>query len=116
MITLTVKRHPSGRIDGFCLSGHAGSGPHGYDLVCAGVSAVSFGAVNAVEALTAAQITVSRADEGGKLTCHLDALTDDYGKAALILEAMLVAMQTIAQSYSKYLRIIDEGGGNGAET
>lgn len=42
MIKITVYRD-NNQIKTFELSGHAESGPYGYDLVCAGVSAVSFG-------------------------------------------------------------------------
>lgn len=37
-----------GTIEGFEVEGHAEAGPYGHDLVCAAVSAVTTGAVNAV--------------------------------------------------------------------
>src|SRR5699024_12152227 len=39
-------------ISSFVVSGHANSGPYGQDLVCAAVSAVTFGAGNAVLEIT----------------------------------------------------------------
>ncbi|CAM3094808.1 ribosomal-processing cysteine protease Prp [Sporolactobacillus spathodeae] len=112
MITLHVERSSRERITGFRLSGHAGSGPYGYDLVCAGVSAVSFGAINAVEALTHSHPDVKQAPDGGLLDYRADeqASESDQDKAQLILEAMIVSMRTIEQSYGKFLRIHDKGG------
>ena len=45
-------KNQSGRIHSFEMTGHADFAEHGKDLVCAGASAVSFGAVNAIIALT----------------------------------------------------------------
>ncbi|WP_353948069.1 ribosomal-processing cysteine protease Prp [Sporolactobacillus sp. Y61] len=118
MITLKVVRDPDGLIRGFTMSGHAGSGPHGYDLVCAGASAVSFGALNAVEQLTGIRPQVNLSGEGGFLSCRLpdQAHVGKMGKARLILEAMLVSMRTIEHSYGTYIRIIDKGGTHYVET
>jgi len=50
---IQVMIHQTGsRITGFEMSGHADFADHGQDLVCAGASAVSFGAVNAIMGLT----------------------------------------------------------------
>ncbi|MFT8363481.1 MAG: ribosomal-processing cysteine protease Prp [Sporolactobacillus sp.] len=108
MITLRVDRLPDGPISRFCLTGHAGSGPYGFDLVCAAVSAVSFGAINAIDALTDCTLTVDQAPDGGFLDCMLN--DSQEPKAQLIIEAMLVSMRTIEQSYGKFLRIDDKGG------
>ena len=51
MIKVTINRTESGLIQSFTMSGHADFAEHGQDIVCAGVSAVSFGAVNAIMAL-----------------------------------------------------------------
>ena len=51
MIEVTLFENNKG-ITAFEISGHADSGPYGYDLVCAGVSAVSFGSVNATIAIS----------------------------------------------------------------
>ncbi|WP_100488708.1 ribosomal-processing cysteine protease Prp [Sporolactobacillus pectinivorans] len=118
MITLKVDRDSSGKITGFLMEGHAGSGPHGFDLVCAGVSAVSFGALNAVEKLTSVELRVRQSPGGGFLQCSLpmDSGAGDLGEARLILEAMLVSMQTIEESYGKYIHIFDKGGTDHVET
>lgn len=91
----------------FEISGHANSGPYGYDLVCAGVSAVSFGAVNAVFELCEIDLEVDQAGEGGYL--HVSIPTKyplaQRQKAQLIFEAMIVSLQTIEREYSKFIKI-----------
>lgn len=118
MITLSVDRSGDGRIVHFCMEGHADSGPHGYDLVCAAASAVSFGALNAIECLSGVKMAVHGAKEGGFLDCTFPqtASPESRDKAQLILEAMLVALRTIEHSYSAYIQIIDKGGADDAET
>lgn len=41
--------YENGNFKSMEIKGHAGSGPYGHDLVCAGVSAVTFGGLNALE-------------------------------------------------------------------
>lgn len=118
MITLIVDRNHDGRISAFKMTGHAGSGPYGYDLVCAGASAVSFGALNAVESLAGIRLDVRQSEKGGFLECICPETADTGArdKSQLILEAMLVSMRTIEESYGNYIKIYDEGGVDHVET
>ena len=50
------------------MSGHALFADHGKDLVCAGASAVSFGTINAVHALTGVIPDIVQ-EESGFLSC-----------------------------------------------
>ncbi|MCT2537963.1 ribosomal-processing cysteine protease Prp [Aquibacillus koreensis] len=110
MIRVTIKRNNNQRIDAFELSGHAESGPAGHDLVCAGVSAVSFGAVNAVIKLCEIEPIIDQGGEGGylhvKLPEGLDA--DVQTKASLLLEGMYVSLETIARDYGQYISISEK--------
>ena len=46
---MTINRDANKKVDqSFTMSGHADFAEHGQDLVCAGASAVSFGAINAI--------------------------------------------------------------------
>ena len=67
MITVTITKDQSGRIHSFEMSGHADFAEHGKDLVCAGASAVSFGAVNAMIALTGITPEIHQGEDGGYL-------------------------------------------------
>ncbi|WP_394217913.1 ribosomal-processing cysteine protease Prp [Halobacillus trueperi] len=96
-----------GEITGFEISGHAESGPYGHDLVCAAVSAVSFGAVNAVISLCGFEPDVEQGGEGGYLKITLPEDLDDaiHSKAQTLLEGMQVSLETIEQEYDQYMKI-----------
>lgn len=109
MVTVEFKRK-QGRIVSFTLSGHANFGPYGHDLVCAGVSAVSFGTVNAVEVLCGVKMSVDQEEDGGYLSCSvpddLDEATD--GQVQLLLEGMKVSVQTIVSEYGEYIQLKEQ--------
>ncbi|MUV39506.1 uncharacterized protein JNUCC1_03384 [Lentibacillus sp. JNUCC-1] len=106
MIRLKVWRKQK-HITSFELSGHAESGPYGYDLVCAGVSAVSFGAVNAVIALCGIDLEISQQQDGGYLHVAIPDITERKvgDEVQLLLEGMLVSMETIERDYSQFITI-----------
>jgi uncharacterized protein len=106
MIKVTVYRD-NNRITSFELSGHAESGPYGYDLVCAGVSAVSFGAVNAVLELTDIDLAIEQGSEGGylRVTIPNSVDTEVKEKVQLLFEGMIVSLQTIERDYSQFIKI-----------
>lgn len=96
----------SGMIQSFTMSGHADFSNHGEDIVCAGASAVSFGAVNSVIKLTGVQPDIEMGD-GGFLRCTVpdDLPSAVQEKVQLILESMIVSLQTIEQEYGKHIKI-----------
>ncbi|WP_226036545.1 ribosomal-processing cysteine protease Prp [Aquibacillus saliphilus] len=106
MIKVIVYRNNKG-INAFELSGHAESGPAGHDLVCAGVSAVSFGAVNAVIKLCEIEPIIDQGGEGGYLRVELpeELDNDTRTKAEWLLEGMLVSLDTIELDYGQYISI-----------
>lgn len=107
MINAKIYRSNEGLITSFVLSGHAEFDEHGKDLVCAGTSAVTFGAVNAVLSLTNIEPQIDQGGDGGylhvKLPSNLDKSTSD--KVQLLLEGMLVSLQTIERDYGQYISI-----------
>ncbi|RSL32701.1 ribosomal-processing cysteine protease Prp [Salibacterium salarium] len=109
MIKVKVDRNDAKRITAFSMSGHADSGPYGYDLVCAGASAVSFGTVNAIDALCEVELDVDMEDEGGYIHCAVPSHVTGHvsGEVQLLLEGMLVSLQTIADEYSDHIKISD---------
>ncbi|WP_026693784.1 ribosomal-processing cysteine protease Prp [Peribacillus kribbensis] len=108
MINVEINHAPDGKIQSFTMSGHAEFADAGQDIVCAGASAVSFGAVNAIEELTGVEPGIEMGGEGGYLKCilpdGLDAGTSD--KIQLILSTMLVSLKTIERDYKEYMKII----------
>ncbi|WP_173916015.1 ribosomal-processing cysteine protease Prp [Halobacillus sp. Marseille-Q1614] len=108
MINVSLFRS-EGELKGFEISGHAESGPYGHDLVCAAVSAVSFGAVNAIISICDIEPDITQGGEGGYLKVVLpDKLSEEILlKARLLLEGMQVSLQTIENEYQDYIKITD---------
>src|SRR5690625_87729 len=79
----------------------------GYDLVCAGVSAVSFGVVNAIDALCKIDLEIEQANEGGYLHVSIpnDMNQELSDKVQLLLEGMIISLQTIEREYSQFIKI-----------
>lgn len=104
MVIVKVKRGRN-RIMSFTMSGHAESGPYGHDLVCAGISAVSFGTVNAIEELCGVQLPVE-VEDNGFLCCSIpDSAEETDRKVQLLLEGMVVSIQSIVQEYGEYIQL-----------
>lgn len=96
-------------ITGFELSGHADSGPYGYDLVCAGVSAISFGSVNAVTSLCDIELDINMKDNGYlEVLLPEDISSETKEKTQLIFEAMIISLITIENDYKEFITIKDK--------
>lgn len=105
MIVVRIFRNHSGLIQSFKIKGHAGYAKAGEDIVCAGVSAVTVGTVNSIEALT--DITLNCDMHNGFLSGVIPLIEDELtgGKMQLLLESMVVMLNSIAESYGEYIRI-----------
>ncbi|MDN4607129.1 ribosomal-processing cysteine protease Prp [Sporosarcina highlanderae] len=105
MIKIIINEQQSGRISSFEMKGHADFAEHGKDLVCAGASAVSFGAVNAVIALTGITPEIQQGSDGGYLKAVFPE-TEKDDEIQLIVKAMIVSLQTIEQDYGQHIKLI----------
>ncbi|SDM22883.1 ribosomal-processing cysteine protease Prp [Bacillus sp. OK048] len=105
MINITINRTESESIQSFVISGHAFFANRGKDIVCAGASAVSVGAINAVHALTGVTPEIEQGD--GFLRCVVpDNLPEDINeKVQLLIESMIISLQTIEEEYDKHIKI-----------
>ncbi|MEH7176365.1 ribosomal-processing cysteine protease Prp [Neobacillus vireti] len=105
MISITINRSESESIQSFTISGHAFFADRGKDIVCAGASAVSVGAINAVHAITGVTPEIEQGD--GFLRCVLpDKLPEDINeRVQLLLEGMIVSLQTIEEEYGEHIKI-----------
>lgn len=106
MINITINRNETGLIQSFSMSGHALFANHGSDIVCAGASAVSFGAINAIHELTGITPEIEQGEEG-LLNCRLP---DHISKSVqnniqLLLEGMVISLQTIEEQYGEHIKI-----------
>ncbi|HOJ45539.1 MAG TPA: ribosomal-processing cysteine protease Prp [Bacilli bacterium] len=85
------------------ISGHANSSPHGHDLVCAGVSSVAIGALNALKRPTDFRIT----NEEGLLEMTSNIEPSDHDKT--VLYTMKRQLETIAEAHPKSIKITTKG-------
>jgi len=112
MILVEIHRNSEGKIESFAMSGHAGFAEKGADIVCAGASAVAFGSLNAVMALTGITPSIEQT-ESGYLSCTLpDNLPLETSRQVqLLLEGMVISLETIERDYKGYLKMIDKNRG-----
>ncbi len=106
MINARIYRDPAtGFISSFLIEGHAEFAEQGHDLVCAGISAITVGTVNAIEALLGI-ILNSRMKDGFLQAEVPDVLHEDKAdKLQILLEAMVVMLQTIEATYGSYIKV-----------
>ena len=95
------------RITSFIMSGHADFAKKGSDIVCAGASTVSFGIVNAIMSLTDVKPEIELGKDGGYLSCVIpeNISNESQEKVQLLLNALLVSLQTLERDYGKYIKI-----------
>ena len=103
MITVDVTVNDDGKVTDVIMDGHAGHGEYGYDIVCAGASAVLFGSVNAILGLTSEKPDIDYQDDGGYF--HIRSVDLENDEAQLILQAMLVSLQTIEDEYNENIKL-----------
>ncbi|WZX99475.1 ribosomal-processing cysteine protease Prp [Bacillus sp. FSL W7-1360] len=107
MIRVCVQYNEYDAIASFDMQGHAEAGPHGQDIVCAGVSAVSIGTVNAIHTLCDVDIVTDMTDAGGHLMCRVpEGLAPrTYEDVQLLLKSMVLSLQAIADVHQAYMTV-----------
>lgn len=103
MIHVDISLNEEGHITDVVMDGHADFAEHGQDIVCAGASAVVFGSVNAIMGLTSERPDIDYSDDGGYF--HVRSVDTKNEQAQLILQAMLVSLQTIEDEYSDFIKL-----------
>lgn len=101
MIKVKVTYHLD-NITNLTVSGHANSGEYGKDLVCAGVSAIVIGGLNAIENKQDYDIEI----KDGFVDLHAKTLPTTHDQ--IVLKTMVTSLHTIEQSYRKYIKITNE--------
>lgn len=81
------------------VKGHAGSGPYGHDLVCAGVSAVVYGGLNSLEDHKNYKIDIKE----GLVTIDILNKISEHDK--VVFETMLIGLKSIEETNSKNIKI-----------
>jgi len=105
MISIKIVRNDERAIVKFTVTGHAFYDDPGKDIVCAGVSAVTIGAVNAIEKLTG--LVPDAVSRPGLLKASAPRSADPRlnDQVQLLLEGMIAALESIVESYGKHVTI-----------
>lgn len=82
------------------VSGHANAADKGEDLICAGVSAISVGTLNALDELVKGSVTDSM--KNGWI--HIKVISINPTQQA-ILHTMLIQLKSIQETHPKYITI-----------
>jgi len=103
MINIEIVRNSDQAMVGFSVSGHANTAPHGQDIVCAGISALTQTAVLGLDRQLKKKIHIKIAS--GNLKMNLldkpDALTN------AVLETMLIGLTEIGNLNPQSVRILE---------
>lgn len=83
------------------VTGHANFDQYGKDIVCAGVSAIVFGSLNALDNLVA-QDDIKLVQTDNKIVITVLQPTNDN---QMILKTMLWQLKTISEQYNKQVTI-----------
>ncbi|QHX36038.1 ribosomal-processing cysteine protease Prp [Spiroplasma sp. TIUS-1] len=104
MIKTLIKKCNNNVIESITVTGHANAGKFGNDLICAGVTAIMIGALNALELLADKSVNLKVLDN--------EMIIKVLKKEDLELQRMLlfikIQLQTIEVQYPKNLKIMEE--------
>lgn len=103
MITVEITRDSGKHVVHFQVSGHAGAAPHGKDIICAAVSALTQSALLGLTQHLNRTIRWQAAD--GLLSMELCNLPD--AQTSAILETMLLGLREIVKLEPDYVRIVE---------
>lgn len=107
MTTVTIDVLPSGRISGFCSTGHAGFSETGTDIVCAGISAILQTAYLGLSKV--AGLFVGLEIDDGEMTVVLERGLSESERhdADIILETMRQGLLSLSKAHPEYLTITE---------
>ncbi len=105
MIKIRVKRKET-KITEIEVNGHAYYDDPGKDIVCAGVSAINFGGLNAVAHFFQNDLSQFEVKiEEGRTLLRISNLDED--RVQTVLETLVIQFKTIEETYSKYIHVND---------
>ena len=99
---IRVRHDQAGDLHRLTVTGHADYGPHGADIVCAGVSALTYALLASAEKL-GGHIVYCNAESGNvKIVCY---------NADSAFEVALTGLELIAEKYPQNVEVIDAAQG-----
>ncbi|MGT2750222.1 ribosomal-processing cysteine protease Prp [Streptococcus orisasini] len=106
MIQVTFIRR-KGLLESAELTGHAGSGEYGFDIVCAAVSTLSINLVNALEVLADCTVHLQMDEiDGGYMKIDLSHIANKSNeKVQLLFEAFLLGITNLAENSPEFVAV-----------
>lgn len=108
MIQTHFRRNDQSDILSVEISGHAESGPYGYDIVCAAISALSIGTVNSLAEIGGfTPLVETDEEEGGYLYVALpgDLSEQQWQTAQILLESLCLSCKSVSEEYPQYVAV-----------
>lgn len=100
MIKISIRYQSTGEFISLKSSGHANSAPYGEDLVCAAVSGIILGGINA---LKSDHYSLKADEEKGIIElCNIGKM-DSHDK--IVIETIVSQLQSIARDNPKFMKI-----------
>lgn len=103
MINVAILKEAD-KIVSLTVDGHANYAEQGSDIVCAGVSAVVIGGINAIDSLDEKVVFDISANED--ITGHITyrSIESTY-EEQLLLKSIIISLKSIEENYSEFIKI-----------
>lgn len=98
MVVVSIKKDGD-VVSSINISGHACFADHGNDIVCAGISSIIFGGLNALVELGLDQDNIKVDSD-----IYID-LTNASNSIDIVVQTIIIQLKTIRESYPDYLDI-----------
>ena len=100
MIKITVRYKSTGEFDSLVSQGHANSAPHGQDLVCAAVSGILLGGINA---LKGKNFRLKSDEKTGIIElCNVGKMEE---RDSVVIDTIVLQLQAIERDNPKFMKI-----------
>ena len=107
MTEVTFYQNSNNQCKGFRVSGHAGYGVQGEDIVCAAISALVINTVNSIEAFTEDDFTVDVDEQTADIQLQING--EPSREALLLLNSLILGLQRMEdEQYTDFIDIIFE--------
>ena len=105
MITVVIRRTKDHEYRGFLCMGHAEYAKPGKpDVLCAAVSALTFGTVNSLEELAGEKMSIRQDEKTGFFKCDFESTLQE--KSNFLMDSMTFSLEAISREYGqKYLQV-----------
>lgn len=101
MIKVTINYH-NNNVNELIVQGHSNFAPKGSDIVCAGVSAIVIGGLNAIDSLVKNHNIDYEVKDGYVRMSNLSNV-----EVQNILKIIIVQLKSVEDSYSKHIKIVE---------